>query len=102
VHLLDPATERYNVHLVKPGLALVRGWERMQGFVFRANDARFTGKSAEAALQTALADPTCLMVDRNAGAGTRILIDRLLGGMRPPGYANQPRSLMLLQTSRVR
>ena len=92
VHLLDPASEQYNVHLVKAGLSLVRGWERMQGFVFRANDTRFAGKTAEAALQAALADPTCLMVNRNAGAGTRILIDRLLAGARPPGYANQPRS----------
>jgi putative molybdopterin biosynthesis protein len=32
------------------------------------------------------------MVNRNAGAGTRFLIDRLLAGTRPPGYANQPRS----------
>jgi putative molybdopterin biosynthesis protein len=32
------------------------------------------------------------MVNRNAGAGTRVLIDRLLGGARPPGYSNQPRS----------
>jgi putative molybdopterin biosynthesis protein len=32
------------------------------------------------------------MVNRNTGAGTRVLIDRLLGGVRPPGYGNQPRS----------
>jgi putative molybdopterin biosynthesis protein len=32
------------------------------------------------------------MVNRNAGAGTRILIDSLLAGRRPPGYANQPKS----------
>ena len=32
------------------------------------------------------------MVNRNAGAGTRVLIDKLLAGARPPGYANQPRS----------
>ncbi len=92
VHLLDPAGETYNKHLVKPGLSLVRGWERMQGFVFRAGDARFVDKSAVEALKAALSDPNCLMVNRNAGAGTRILIDRLLAGARPPGYANQPRS----------
>src|SRR5262249_1968213 len=40
----------------------------------------------------ARADPDCLMVNRNAGAGTRILIDQLLAGARPPGYGNQPRS----------
>ena len=43
-------------------------------------------------MKAALADPSCLMVNRNAGAGTRVLIDKLLGGARPPGYANQPRS----------
>ncbi len=32
------------------------------------------------------------MVNRNQGAGTRILIDRLLDGARPDGYFNQPRS----------
>ena len=32
------------------------------------------------------------MVNRNAGAGTRVLIDKLLAGARPPGYSNQPRS----------
>jgi putative molybdopterin biosynthesis protein len=32
------------------------------------------------------------MVNRNPGAGTRILIDRLLGGARPDGYWNQPKS----------
>ena len=32
------------------------------------------------------------MVNRNQGAGTRILIDRLLGGARPDGYWNQPKS----------
>jgi len=92
VHLLDPAGENYNTHLLKPGISLVRGWERMQGFVFRKEDARFAGKSASEALKIALADERCLMVNRNAGAGTRILIDRLLGDKRPAGYANQPKS----------
>jgi putative molybdopterin biosynthesis protein len=92
VHLLDPSGSVYNRHLVRPGLALVPGWRRMQGFVFRAGDPRFAGKSATRAIAAALADPGCLMVNRNAGAGTRILIDRLLDGKRPPGYANQPKS----------
>jgi molybdopterin molybdotransferase/putative molybdopterin biosynthesis protein len=33
-----------------------------------------------------------LMVNRNAGAGTRVLTDKLLDGARPAGYANQPKS----------
>ena len=41
VHLIDPATGVYNKHLVKPGLTLAKGWQRMQGFVYRKGDARF-------------------------------------------------------------
>jgi putative molybdopterin biosynthesis protein len=32
------------------------------------------------------------MVNRNAGSGTRVLVDQKLAGARPPGYANQPKS----------
>jgi putative molybdopterin biosynthesis protein len=92
VHLVDPTTGIYNEHLLVPEISLVKGWQRMQGVLFRPGDARFEGKSAEDAVKAALADPACLMVNRNAGAGTRILIDRLVGGLRPAGYANQPRS----------
>ena len=92
VHLVDPATGTYNRHLLSPGMSLVPGWRRMQGFVFRHGDARFAGLSAGEALKAALADPAILMVNRNAGSGTRVLVDSLLAGVRPPGYANQPRS----------
>lgn len=92
VHLVDPQTGTYNNHLLTPELALVRGWQRMQGFLFRRGDMRFEGKNAEQAIAAALADPACLMVSRNAGAGTRILIDQLLRGQRPRGYTNQPKS----------
>ena len=92
VHLVDPKTGIYNEHLLMPGLALVKGWQRMQGFLFRTGDKRFEGKTAEQAVKSALADNSCLMVNRNAGAGTRILIDRLLGGQKPKGYSNQPKS----------
>ncbi len=92
VHLIDPATGEYNKHLLSPGISLVKGWQRMQGVLFRPGDRRFEGNSAAQAAKTAVADPSCLMVNRNAGAGTRVLIDQLLQGARPPGYANQPRS----------
>ena len=92
VHLVDPASGVYNAHLLRPGLALVKGWQRMQGFVHRRDDTRFAGHSAADALRVALGDPRCLMVNRNAGAGTRVLIDRLLNGARPAGCSNQPRS----------
>jgi putative molybdopterin biosynthesis protein len=92
VHLVDPASGIYNAHLLRPGLLLVKGWQRMQGLVHRPGDPRLAGRSAQAALAEVLADRSCLMVNRNAGAGTRVLIDRLLEGKRPPGYGNQPRS----------
>jgi len=92
VHLVDPATGIYNAHLVTPGFTLVPGWRRMQGIVFRPGDARFQGCSVADAVAAALADADCLMVNRNAGSGTRVLVDGLLKGARPPGYANQPKS----------
>jgi putative molybdopterin biosynthesis protein len=92
IHLLDPQTQIYNYPLLGPDLELVEGWRRMQGIVFRAGDPHFEGKSIEAALAAALADPDCHMVNRNQGAGTRIIIDKLLGGVRPTGYWNQPKS----------
>lgn len=92
IHLFDAASETYNTPYLSEGLELVPGWRRMQGFVFRIDDDRFKGLSAADAVQAALADGACLMVNRNQGAGTRILIDRLLDGARPDGYFNQPRS----------
>lgn len=92
IHLFDDKSETYNTPYLVDGLELVPGWRRMQGIVFRQGDKRFEGHGAKDAVAAALSDPTCIMVNRNQGAGTRILIDRLLGGARPEGYWNQPRS----------
>jgi putative molybdopterin biosynthesis protein len=92
IHLFDEKSESYNTSYLTENLELVPGWRRMQGIVFRKGDARFEGLGAEDAVRAAVADPACIMVNRNQGAGTRILIDRLLGGARPDGYWNQPRS----------
>jgi putative molybdopterin biosynthesis protein len=92
VQLLDPATGEYNRPFLTPELELVRGYRRLQGIVFRKGDRRFHGRSAPEALAAALADPDCIMVNRNAGSGTRILTDRVLGGARPGGYWSQPKS----------
>jgi putative molybdopterin biosynthesis protein len=92
IHLFDEKSETYNAPFLGDGLELVPGWRRMQGIVFRVGDARFEGLSAQAAVRAALTDAACIMVNRNQGAGTRILIDRLLGEARPDGYWNQPKS----------
>ncbi len=92
IHLFDDKSETYNTPFLSEGLELVPGWRRMQGIVYRKGDARFEGRRVQEAVAAALADPACIMVNRNQGAGTRILIDRLLGDNRPDGYWNQPRS----------
>ncbi len=92
IHLLDPATGKYNEPFVTPDLQLIPGYRRMQGVVYRADDQRFAGNSAAEAIAAVKNDSSCLMINRNAGSGTRILIDQLLGGSQPPGYAVQPRN----------
>ncbi|NLH82029.1 MAG: molybdopterin biosynthesis protein, partial [Phyllobacteriaceae bacterium] len=92
IHLLDPATGVYNAPFLDDRLELVPGWRRLQGIVFRRGDPRFEGRTTEEAVEAALADPTAVMVNRNPGAGTRILLDGLLAGRRPEGWTNQPKS----------
>jgi len=92
MHLLDPDTGRYNEPYLTPGLRLVRGYGRLQGVVFRPEDARFEGWAAREAIAAVKGDTRSVMVNRNRGSGTRILIDRLLGGTEPPGYAVQAKS----------
>ncbi|PZU89734.1 MAG: molybdopterin biosynthesis protein [Chelatococcus sp.] len=93
IHLLDTATGEYNRSYLTGTMRLIPGWRRMQGVVYRPGDPRFeTLATPQAAIAAALADPGCLMVNRNQGAGTRVIIDQLLAGARPAGYWNQPRS----------
>jgi len=89
IHLMDPTTGEYNRPFLTEGLELATGYRRLQGIVFRAGDPRFEGRTAAQAAAQAAADPACLFLNRNAGSGTRILIDQLLQGQHPPGYSNQ-------------
>jgi len=92
IHLLDTRTDQYNRPFLTPALDLIDGYGRAQGVVFRRGDERFEGRAAREAIANARQDPTCVMVNRNQGSGTRALIDRLLEGVRPAGYAVQPRN----------
>jgi putative molybdopterin biosynthesis protein len=92
IHLLDPVTDRYNQPFLTPALDLVTGYGRLQGVVFRPGDGRFEGRTAREAITAAGQDPSCVMVNRNQGSGTRVLLDRLLEGVKPAGYAVQPRN----------
>jgi putative molybdopterin biosynthesis protein len=84
LHLLDPETGRYNEPFLGEGLRLLRGYTRMQGVVTRPDETRET--------HALLLDPTLRMVNRNRGSGTRVLIDEILAGRRPLGFAYEPRS----------
>jgi putative molybdopterin biosynthesis protein len=74
IHLYSEEAGTYNEPFVRPGLTLVRGYGRRQGVVSR--DGREEGR----------------LVNRNRGSGTRVLVDRLLGGRRPEGYDFEVRS----------
>jgi putative molybdopterin biosynthesis protein len=92
IHLLDPATDTYNRPFLDDDLLLLPGYGRLQGVVYRPDDGRFAGRSVADAVAAALADPDCVLVNRNRGSGTRVLIDRLLGNDKPPGYLTEARS----------
>ncbi len=100
IHLLDPESGEYNRPFLPDSVDLIEGYRRSQGILFRPGDDRFEGRSVaeiidrvtrdQMATATAVGDTGCLMVNRNQGSGTRILIDQLLKGRKPCGYAVQP------------
>ena len=92
IHLFDPDSGAYNAPFLADGMRLIPGWRRMQGLLFRPGDPRFDGCDLSDALAAVLADPDAILVNRNQGSGTRVLVDRLLQGARPQGYWNQPAS----------
>ena len=94
IHLLDAKSGTYNIPFLSADLALIRGYNRKQGFVFRKSDSRFANKSGREAIALAVQTPDCLMINRNQGSGTRILIDQLISQVsaskaKPPGYEKQ-------------
>jgi putative molybdopterin biosynthesis protein len=92
IHLLDEKTGEYNVPFLGDDLELIPGYRRMQGILYRRDDGRFCNQQIQQILEHVLVDPDCRMINRNRGSGTRILIDRMLAGQQPPGYAFQARN----------
>jgi len=119
IHLCDPSSGIYNRSFVPEGTSLSRGYGRMQGLLSRPGDPRFAGldtltrKSSQGSterptfeLPPAVFEPATIMVNRNRGSGTRVLIDLLLNGAnankkkeadrescrRPRGYHHEARS----------
>lgn len=89
IHLFDSQSGEYNRPFLTDEMVLLRGYGRCQGIVYRRDDPRFEGKTIDELAPMLSCDKSCLMVNRNQGSGTRILIDGLLAGARPSGYAIQ-------------
>lgn len=92
IHLLDPESGEYNHPFVDERVVLIPGYTRQQGIVFRRGDDRFESCDVSQALNRAFAEPHCVMINRNQGSGTRVVIEQLLQGRKPEGYAVQPKS----------
>jgi putative molybdopterin biosynthesis protein len=98
VHLCDPESGTYNRSFLPPGVRLLKGYGRMQGIVFRRGDERFAGRQAREAIAALLAGEAgrereaAVMINRNRGSGTRVLLDELLEEAQPPGFFVEARS----------
>lgn len=91
IHLLDERTGEYNAPFLPSGVRLLAGYRRRQGIVFRSSD-RELAELDYGDLVAVLRTGRRRMANRNAGSGTRILIDRLLAGTQPDGYLHQART----------
>lgn len=93
-HLLDEASNQYNSHLLTEELALIKGYRRSQGLLFRKDDSRFAlvKQNFQETIRQLMEDQNVRMINRNLGSGTRVLLDRLLAGQRPSGFFQEAKS----------
>ncbi|MEC9296570.1 MAG: molybdopterin biosynthesis protein [SAR324 cluster bacterium] len=93
-HLLDVASNQYNSHLLTAELALIKGYRRSQGLLFRKDDSRFAlvKQDIQETIRQLMENQNVRMINRNLGSGTRVLLDRLLAGQRPSGFFQEAKS----------
>ena len=93
-HLLDVASNQYNSHLLTAELALIKGYRRSQGLLFRKDDSRFAlvKQNNQETIRQLMENQNVRMINRNLGSGTRVLLDRLLAGQRPSGFFQEAKS----------
>lgn len=89
-HLLDGTTGVYNEAFLPAGVGLIAGYDRRQGIVYRVDDPILAAHGVD--LLEEIRSDRHRMVNRNPGSGTRILIDGVLDGHRPPGYLHQAKT----------
>jgi putative molybdopterin biosynthesis protein len=77
LHLLDEQTEEYNRPFLKAGdgLALVRGYVRRQGLIYRQAEELPRPLTFERLVELATKEGKLVLINRNRGSGTRILFD---------------------------
>ncbi len=90
IHLLDTTSGAYNTPFLNESVTLITGYGRMQGILHRRDDRRFESQDPQQIADLVVNEPSIVMVNRNQGSGTRIVIDSLLAGAQPTGYAIQP------------
>jgi molybdopterin molybdotransferase/putative molybdopterin biosynthesis protein len=80
IHLLDEQTGEYNRPFVKAGdgLALVRGYVRRQGLIYRPGEDLPQPLTFEGLVEVAAREGKLVLINRNRGSGTRILFDMRL------------------------
>jgi putative molybdopterin biosynthesis protein len=85
MHVLDEQTGEYNRPFVKPGdgLALVRGYVRRQGLLYRPGDDWSQPPTFERLVGIAATEGKLVLINRNRGSGTRILFDMCLRTCAP-------------------
>jgi putative molybdopterin biosynthesis protein len=85
MHLLDEETDAYNRPFIKAGdgLALVRGYVRRQGLLYRPGDDWAQPPTFEHLVGQAATQGKLVLINRNRGSGTRILFDMCLRDLRP-------------------
>ncbi len=79
-HLLDERTGEYNRPFLKPGegLALIRGYVRRQGIVYHRGGDLPQPLTFERLAEVAAKEGKLVLINRNRGSGTRILLDMCL------------------------
>ena len=93
-HLMKKGSNQYNHHLLTPEIALIKGYRRSQGLLFRKDDSRFAliENNVEKTTRQLIEDQNLRMINRNLGSGTRVLLDRILGDRRPSGFFQEAKS----------
>jgi putative molybdopterin biosynthesis protein len=85
MHVLDELTNEYNRPFLKAGdgLALIRGYVRRQGLLYRPQDGWSQPPTFERLVNLAATEGKLVLINRNRGSGTRILFDMCLQACAP-------------------